>query len=148
MAVARTGYVPGVPSISRSMTAPPEVAWRLLTDLDSWPQWGPSITSAAIDPRPGAPGPDSSRPSGLWLGARGTVRTVVGLQLPFEVTAFEEGRRWAWAVAGVPATDHRVAATSTGCVVTFGVPWWAPGYLAVCALALRRIESLAGSVGA
>ena len=26
--------------------------------------------------------------------------------------------------------------------VTFGVPWWAPAYLAVCELALRRLERL------
>jgi hypothetical protein len=30
-----------------------------------------------------------------------------------------------------------------GCRVTFGVPIWAPAYLAVCALALKRIEDLA-----
>lgn len=51
--------------------------------------------------------------------ARGTVRPTVGPWL------------------------HRVRPTPGGCVVTFSVPWWAPAYLVVCALALRRIERLA-----
>lgn len=123
-------------SISRSIAAPTDVAWRLLTDLDAWPAWGPSVSSATIDTR-------SNDTGELRLGTRGTVRTAVGVSLPFEVTAFDAGRRWAWKVAGVAATDHRVEATPDGCRVTFGVPWWAPGYLAVCAIALRRIERLA-----
>jgi uncharacterized protein YndB with AHSA1/START domain len=120
-----------VPTVSRGIAAPPDVAWRLLTDLDTWPQWGPSVASASIDT------------DELRLGSRGTVATMAGVSLPFEVTRFEDGRRWSWKVAGVSATDHRVVATEEGCEVTFGVPWWAPGYLAVCAIALRRIEKLA-----
>jgi hypothetical protein len=46
-------------------------------------------------------------------------------------------------VAGIPATGHRVVPDPGGCVVTFTVPWWAPFYLPVCAVALRRIERLA-----
>lgn len=131
------GYGRGVPSISRTIAAPPDVAWRLLTDLDAWAQWGPSVAGASIDA-------GSNSTGELRLGTRGTVQTVAGVSLPFEVTHFEDGRRWAWNVAGVPATDHRVEpTTSGGCTVTFGVPWWAPAYLAVCAIALRRIERLA-----
>ena len=126
------GYVRLVPlSVSRSIAAPPDVAWRLLTDLAAWPQWGPSVAGASLE------GDE------LRLGTRGSVRTAVGVSLPFEVTAFDAGRMWAWKVGGVAATDHHVEATPDGCLVTFGVPWWAPGYLAVCAIALRRIERLA-----
>lgn len=71
------------------------------------------------------------------------MRTAAGVSLPFAVTRFDDGRRWAWRVAGVTATDHRVEPSPGGSTVTFGVPWWAPGYLAVCAIALRRIERLA-----
>lgn len=125
-----------MPSISRRIAAAPDVVWRLLTDLEAWPAWGPSIIGATIDPGSNASGD-------LRLGARGTVKTVVGVSLPFEVTDFVDGQQWAWAVAGVPATGHRVEATDDGCVVTFTVPWWAPGYLVVCALALGRIDRLA-----
>lgn len=119
------------PSVSREIAAPPEVVWRLLTHVDEWPRWGPTVAGGEV--ASGVIGP----------GARGTVTTAVGVSLPFEVTEFDPQRSWAWSVAGIPATKHRVSPTAGGCVVTFEVPWWAPGYLVVCALALRRIERLA-----
>ena len=121
-------------TVGRRMAAPPESAWRVLTDLDAWPRWGPSVQRAELD----GGGP-------LALGSRGRVWTPVGLSLPFVVTEFERGREWAWHVAGVPATRHSVAPDGDGCRVTFGVPIWAPAYLAVCAVALKRIEDLAVS---
>ena len=65
-----------------------------------------------------------------------------GVWVPFRVTAFERGRRWAWSVAGVPATTHLVEPIAGGCRVTFGVPVLAAAYAPVCAVALRRIERL------
>ena len=121
-------------TVGRRMAAPPESAWQVLTDLDAWPRWGPSVRRAELDD--GGP---------LALGSRGRVWTPVGLSLPFVVTEFERGREWAWHVAGVPATRHSVTPDGDGCRVTFGVPIWAPAYLAVCAVALKRIEDLAVS---
>lgn len=82
-------------------------------------------------------------------GATGVVTTVVGVRLPFEITACErESMRWAWKVAGVPASDHTVQALGPmRCLVGFGVPWLAAPYLAVCGMALRRLESIAASEG-
>ncbi len=119
------------PSVSREVAAPAEVVWDLLTHVAAWPQWGPSVAGASV-------------PNGvIGPGARGTVRTAVGVSVPFEITRWDEGRSWAWSVAGIPATDHHVVPTADGCRVTFGVPWWAPGYIVVCAVALARIERLA-----
>ncbi len=123
-------------SVSRRMAVSPEVVWDLLTDTGAWPAWGPSVTGV----EPAAAGPGSG---GLAFGSRGKVRTVLGAALPYTVTAFEPGRYWSWSVAGIPATGHRVMPQAGGCLVTFTVPWWAPAYLPVCALALRRIERLA-----
>jgi len=76
------------------------------------------------------------------------VRTILRVALPYTVTRFEPGRYWQWSVAGVRATGHRVQPQKDGgCLVTFTVPWWAPAYLPVCALALRRIERLASGPG-
>lgn len=127
----------GALSIGREVEAPAENAWRLLVDVARWPQWGPSVRRAVL----------ADGATELALGVRGTVWTAVGMPLPFVITAFESGRRWDWAVAGVPATGHRVQAAPDGCRVIFDVPWWAAPYLTVCAVALARIEMLAKACG-
>ncbi|CAN5497302.1 SRPBCC family protein [soil metagenome] len=116
------------------MTVPPEAAWRVLTDLHAWPQWGPSVQRAEL----AEAGP-------LRLGSRGTVWAAIGVPLPFEVTEYDAGCSWAWKIAGIAGTRHIVAAHNGGCRVSFGVPVWVPIYLTVCPLALKRIEELARS---
>ncbi|MGF1598061.1 MAG: SRPBCC family protein [Acidimicrobiales bacterium] len=118
--------------VHRDIFSPSTTLWALLTELDRWPQWGPTVRRAVLV---------GDR---LEKGARGTVTTVFGVRLPFEITAYDEGTRWAWRVAGVQATDHTV--TTLGperCRVGFGVPWPAAPYLAVCRVALDRLESIA-----
>jgi uncharacterized protein YndB with AHSA1/START domain len=120
-------------TVDRTIAAPPAVVWGLLVDLRAWPQWGPTIRGAALD-----------RPhSELALHATGTVQTSLLVAVPFEVTEFDAGRQWGWRVAGVPATRHRVEPLGDGSRATIAVPWWAAAYLAVCAIALRRIDDMA-----
>lgn len=120
--------------VDRRIAAGTEKVWDLLTDLDQWPQWGPSVRRAEL--RDGG--------TVLTAGARGTVWTTAGVALPFTVTDFVPGRRWDWSVAGVAATGHEVAAIPGGCRVRFTVPRWAYFYLPVCSIALARIERLVG----
>lgn len=120
-------------SVHRDVEAPPETVWQLLVDLAAWPRWGPTVRRAELM--------DDSE---LHLGSRGRVWTPVGLSLPFEVTSFEPGRHWAWSVAGVPATDHRVEPHLGGTRLSMAAPLWAPAYLPVLATAVRRIDRLAG----
>lgn len=116
------------------MHASADVAWRLLTDTEAWPRWGPSVRAVDAPAR------------FIDAGMRGRVQTVAGLWLPFEVTAWEPGRSWSWRVAGVAATGHRVVPVDLrACQVEFTVPAWAPFYLPVCAAALRRLDRLARS---
>jgi uncharacterized protein YndB with AHSA1/START domain len=117
-------------SVSRHIDAPAEAVWKVLVDTDVWPQWGPTVAGAEIDG------------DGLTLGATGRVHTRVGVALPFEVTEFEPGHRWAWKVAGVSATAHAVEPDGSGCRASMAVPWWAPAYLPVCAIALQRIDRM------
>lgn len=118
--------------VSRSVAAPPAVVWDLLVTVAQWPRWGPSVRAVELD---------AER---ITLGSRGVVETMVGVRLPFEVTHFEPGRAWSWTVGGVNATDHTVETTGSGTRVSFGVPWLAAPYLGICAVALRRLDRLAG----
>ncbi|WP_040797654.1 SRPBCC family protein [Nocardia higoensis] len=118
-------------TVHRHIPAPPEVVWQLLTDLTAWPRWGPTVSAATID---------GDR---LAAGARGTVTISVGVPLPFVITDFDPGRRWAWAVAGIPATTHEVEPAEGGCRASMSAPLWAPAYLPVLDIALRRIDRMA-----
>lgn len=116
--------------------APADVAWELLTHVDEWPRWGPTVRRARVDG-------GADRISG---GATGTVWTSPGPSLPFSIDAWRPDgpvRHWSWRVAGVPATGHTVTERDGGCRVEFTVPWWAPAYAPVLWLGLRRVRSLA-----
>ena len=107
--------------------------WRLLIDVRAWPAWGPSVRRAEL----------ADGRSLLTAGARGTVWTVAGVRMPFEITEFVPERRWCWTVAGVTATGHQVTPVDGGSRVRFETPWWAAAYLPVCALGLSRLAALA-----
>jgi hypothetical protein len=114
------------------IAVPAHRAWGLLVDTQAWPAWGPSVR--AVDAPARCIGP----------GMYGRVQTTAGVWLPFVVTDWIEGRSWGWKVAGIPATGHVVeAVTPTTCRVTFTIPPWAPLYVPVCQLALRRLRALA-----
>lgn len=119
-------------TVHRDIMAAPEAVWALLTDLGAWPRWGPTVRGASID---------GGR---VVEGARGTVTTAAGLPLPFVITDVDPGRRWSWAVAGVPATSHGVDPAERGCTAWMSAPLWAPAYLPVLGIALARIDAMAG----
>ena len=119
-------------SVSRHIDAPADAVWKVLVDTDAWPKWGPTVSGGEVDG------------GVLTLGATGRVRTPVGVALPFTTTEFEEGRMWAWSVAGVPATAHAVQPDGNGCRASMSAPLWAPAYLPVLAIALRRIDKMVG----
>ncbi len=116
----------------REIDAPAEVLWRLLTDPQEWSDWGPSVRGVDLHAEK------------LERGVTGTVTTIVGLELGFEVTEYVDGVSWAWKVSGVPATHHTVEPLGANrCRVGFGVPWAVAPYLAVCGVALRRLDTMA-----
>jgi hypothetical protein len=118
--------------IAATLDTSATVAWQLLTDTRAWPQWGPSVRAVDAPQR------------FISAGTRGRVQTTVRLWVPFEITDWEEGRAWSWRVGGTPATGHHVIpVTATSSRVAFTIPRWAPFYLPVCRLALRRLAALA-----
>lgn len=122
--------------VSGEVAAPAPAVWALLADPAQWPRWGPSVRGASLD---------GGR---MRAGATGRVLPIAGPALPFRVTAWEDGRAWAWAVAGVAATDHRVDPLVPGrCRVAFGVPWVAAPYLLVCRRAIANLRRIAEGPG-
>ena len=116
--------------VHRSIDAPVSAVWALLTNVERWPEWGPTVRRAELTD------------GDFGVGAVGFVTMTPGVTLPFEVTAFEAGVSWTWNVAGVPATDHRVEPlVGDRCRAGLGVPLVAAPYLAVCAVALHRLDA-------
>jgi hypothetical protein len=67
----------------------------------------------------------------------------LGFWVPFVVIEWVEGHYWAWRVAGVRATGHRVEPLGADrSVLTFDLPVPAFPYLLVCGIAARRIARL------
>jgi len=115
--------------------------WELYTNLQYWPQWGPSVRGAQLTG-------GKLNVGAVEPGATGTVTTVIGVELGFEVTRFEPGTYWAWKVAGFDATEHTVESLGdTSSRAGFGVGWIASPYLAVGQIALRRIKNMAEKSG-
>jgi hypothetical protein len=128
-------------TIGVDVAAPSESAWTELTDTTCWPLWGPTVRAAHLD--------DGGRY--LHEESTGFVETALGVRLPFQVDGWREtGSRksWSWRVAGVHATEHTVRETGPAtCQVQMSVPWWAPAYLGVVALAMTRIRRRVEAAG-
>jgi hypothetical protein len=122
------------PALGIDVAAPAGAVWDELVEVGRWPGWGPTVRAARLDDGTGR----------LHAGATGSVQTAPGLWLPFTVDDWQDDgqrRAWSWRVAGVHATEHSVTATGPSrCRVEMSVPWWAPAYLGVVAVALRRIR--------
>lgn len=115
----------------RTIDAPAEAVWELLTDTSRWPEWGPSITRVDCATR------------FIGAGSRGRVRTITGLWVPFQITHWVDRTYWSWKVLGLPATGHGVEPRPQDrCSLTFTVPAPAAPYLLVCRIAIDRIERI------
>lgn len=124
-------YGNGMVTVSRVVSAPPAAVWKVLIDLDDWPKWGPTVAGGELT--------DATE---LGLGVHGKVYTPVGVPLPFTITEYEPGRRWAWRVAGIPATAHGVDPVDDGTRVWMSAPVLAAPYVPVLAIALQRIDRM------
>ena len=122
----------GLRRVDRHVDAPTAAVWRLLVDLDAWPEWGPTVHRAALE--------DAEELEG---GVRGGVDTR-GLSLPFTITRIRP--RSAVGVVGRGGAGHRARGPSRRA----GVPGAVRGAVVgerlpsrVCAVALGRIEKMA-----
>jgi hypothetical protein len=117
--------------VNRSFHSSCNTIWELLTDTDTWPQWGPSVSAVECENR------------FIRKGTIGKVKTAVGIWLPFIVTGYEDGYFWSWDVAGIPATGHRVEPLEDEhCLLTFEIPLLTAPYAYICKIALDRIAGI------
>lgn len=117
--------------VSRVIDASADRAFETLRDTETWPAWGPSVEAVDCPTRY------------VEAGTRGRVRVAAaGVWVPFEVTTCRD-YRWTWRVARLPATGHAVEPLAASrCRVGVEVPPLAAPYVAVCKVALGRIDRL------
>src|SRR5581483_197786 len=93
--------------------APPNRVWMVLSDLEHWSQWTPSISSIRrLDDGP------------LAAGSRAIVRQPKLLPARWQVTKVEEGRGFTWiaVVPGVLVTaSHYIEVNGSGSRVTLSL---------------------------
>jgi uncharacterized protein YndB with AHSA1/START domain len=112
--------------VTVDISAPPEVVWAVLSDVESWPTWTASITSI----RPSSPDP-------LQAGSRVRIRQPRLPATVWTVSDLVEGERFTWTSTrpGVKTrASHRVVGTAEGSRATLsidqaGVLGWLVGRL-------------------
>lgn len=99
--------------VTVDVEAPPNEVWDVLSDVERWPEWTPTVREATrIDHGPFAVG--------------STTRVVQPRLRPavWEVTRLEEGRRFTWMTRGpgvMTEADHVIEPHGAGSRVTLSV---------------------------
>ena len=121
-------------SVSQHYHASSRELWRFLTDTTLWPMWGPTVLAVRCSER------------FIRKGSIGKVRTPIGVWVPFVITEYDDLHFWAWKVAGIRATGHRVIAHSDhSCRLIFELPVYGLPYALICRRANANLTRLLGS---
>jgi uncharacterized membrane protein len=102
-------------SLSTDISAARETVWRVIADVESWPQWTTSMTAVQrLD--------DGQ----FRVGSRARVKQPGLPSMVWQVTDITEGAEFTWVTrtAGVEATAiHRLEETPAGVRLTLTVAW-------------------------
>ena len=122
-------------SVRRTISEPKQEVWELLTNTKYWPIWGPSIQSV---------NPSHTR---ISLGTKGSVKTILGFNVNFVITKFEDHDVWNWDTSGLSITGHTIRPINPQCTeVIFDLPVLLAPYALFCWIALRKINRHASEV--
>jgi carbon monoxide dehydrogenase subunit G len=100
-------------STTIDVAAPPERVWSVMSDIERWPDWTPTVTTAKrLDSGP------------LTVGSKVRLRQPKLLPAVFTVTWVDANRGFAWTTSG-PAWSaiarHTIEPTPTGSRVTLSL---------------------------
>lgn len=117
-------------TLAIDISAPPDRVWQIVADVESWPQWTPSMTSVRrLDSGP------------FGVGSRAEVKQPGLPRLVWQVTELDEGTAFTWVARtpGVATTGvHQLSATDSGTRLTLTVAWSGPLAGLVGALTAKR----------
>jgi uncharacterized protein YndB with AHSA1/START domain len=93
-------------NLAIDIAASPERVWQVILDVETWPQWHPSMREVRrLEAEP------------LRVGSRTLIKQAGQPPVVWEVTELDEGTRFTW-VARLPGFDatavHLVSATADG----------------------------------
>ena len=102
-------------SLAIDISAAQETVWRVIADVESWPQWTRSMTAVQrLDDGP------------FRAGSRARVKQPGLPSMVWQVTGITEGAEFTWVTrtAGAVATAiHRLEETPAGTRLTLTVTW-------------------------
>lgn len=121
-------------------TAAPQMVWSLLSAIEAWPRWTPTVTSVSRDRTED----DGQRASGsIGVGSRFSVTQPRLGRANWVITEWEEGRSFTWVSRrpGVRTTaSHQVHPEDTGTRIELAITWDGPGAWLVRALFGRMTQ--------
>jgi hypothetical protein len=99
--------------VTKQVDAPPESVWLVMADVERWPDWTPTVSSA----RRLEGGP-------FRLGSRVMLTQPRLPRATWVVTEIDEGHGFTWESGGPGLRSiarHKIAAAGEGCTVTLSV---------------------------
>ena len=100
-------------TISVEIAAPPSAVWRVMSDVERWPEWTSSVTSVRITP-----------PAPVGIGTRATIKQPKFPPAFWRVTEVEPNRHFTW-VSSAPGMQvvarHSIEPIPSGSRITLAL---------------------------
>ena len=120
--------------------ATPQVVWSLLSAIEAWPRWTPTVTRVT---REVADDDGQQAPGSIGVGSRFSVTQPRLGRATWVVTEWESGRSFTWVSRrpGVRTTaTHQVTPQDGGTRIELAIAWDGPGAWLVRALFGRMTQ--------